>query len=233
MKIIKRLIILIILVALFAGAILTYQGYTMYKVALDKICVKDKVAELKAQEKYTKFEDLPKFYKDAVVAVEDRRFYDHGALDYLGIARAIWTNIKSHELKEGGSSITQQVAKNIYFTQEKTALRKIAEVFMAFEIERNCDKNTILEIYVNTSYFGSGYYGIKEAANGYYDKEPKDMNEYECSMMAGVPNAPSVYAPTKNPDLASQRQRQVLEKMVRYEYITQEEMDEILKFEQE
>lgn len=229
MKVIKRIIIFVILVVLFAGAILTYQGYTMYKQALDKISVKDKVAELQSQENYTKFEDLPEFYLDAVVAVEDRRFYEHGALDYIGIARAIWTNIKSFELREGGSSITQQVAKNVYFTQEKTALRKIAEIFMAFEIERNCDKETILEMYVNTSYFGSGYNGITEAANGYYDKEPIDMNKYECSMMAGVPNAPSVYAPTKNPDLAAQRQRQVLERMVRYEYITQEEMDEILK----
>ena len=229
MKVIKRILIFVILVVLFAGAILTYQGYTMYKEALNKISVKDKVAELQAQENYTKFEDLPEFYLDAVVAVEDRRFYEHGALDYIGIARAIWTNIKSMELREGGSSITQQVAKNVYFTQEKTALRKIAEVFMAFEIEKNCDKNTILEMYVNTSYFGSGYEGITEAANGYYDKEPIEMNDYECSMMAGVPNAPSVYAPTKNPDLAAQRQRQVLERMVRYEYITQEEMDEILK----
>lgn len=228
MKVVKKIIIFIILVVLFAGAILTYQGYAMYKEALDKISVKDKVEELRAQENYTRFEDLPKFYINAVLAAEDHRFYDHGALDYIGIARAIWTNIKSFELKEGGSSITQQVAKNVYFTQEKTALRKIAEVFMAFEIERNCDKDTILEIYVNTSYFGSGYDGIKEAANGYYDKEPIDMNEYESSMVAGVPNAPSVYAPTKNPDLASQRQRQVLEKMVRYEYITEEEMNKIL-----
>lgn len=233
MKVIKRIIIFVILIVLFAGAVLTYQGYTMYKEALDEIGVKDKVAELQSQEKYTKFEDLPGFYVDAVVAVEDRRFYDHGALDYIGIARAIWTNIKSLELREGGSSITQQVAKNVYFTQEKTALRKIAEVFMAFEIERNCDKNTILEMYVNTSYFGSGYYGIKEAANGYYDKEPIDMNEYECSMMAGVPNAPSVYAPTKNPDLAAQRQRQVLERMVKYDYITQDEMNEILELAEE
>ena len=229
MKVIKRIIIVIILIILLAGAMLTYQGYTMYKQALDKISVKEKVAELQSQKNYTKFEDLPKFYLDAVVAVEDRRFYEHGALDYVGIARAIWTNIKSFELREGGSSITQQVAKNVYFTQEKTALRKIAEVFMAFEIERNCDKNTILEMYVNTSYFGSGYDGIKEAANGYYDKEPIDMNKYECSMMAGVPNAPSVYAPTKNPDLASQRQRQVLERMVRYGYITKEEMKQILE----
>lgn len=233
MKVIKRIIILVILIILFAGTILTYQGYTMYKQALEQISVRDKVAELQTQENYTKFQDLPEFYKNAVVAVEDRRFYEHGALDYIGIARAIWTNIKSFELREGGSSITQQVAKNVYFTQEKTALRKIAEVFMAFEIERNCDKDTILEIYVNTSYFGSSYEGIKEAAKGYYDKEPIDMNKYECSMMAGVPNAPSVYAPTKNPDLASQRQRQVLEKMVRYEYITQDEMDEILELVEE
>ena len=200
----------------------------MYRDVLDKISVKDKVAELQAQENYTKFEDLPEFYLKAVVAVEDRRFYNHGAIDFIGIARAIWTNIKFFELKEGGSSITQQVAKNVFFTQEKTVLRKIAEIFMAFEIERNCDKDTILEIYVNTSYFGSGYYGIKEAANGYYDKEPIEMDKYESSMLAGVPNAPSIYAPTKNPDLAAQRQRQVLEKMFNYGYITEEEKDNIL-----
>ena len=233
MKVIKKIITFIILVVLLVGAFITYQGYTVYKEALDEISVKDKVAELQTQENYTKFEDLPEFYLDAVVAVEDRRFYDHGAIDPIAIARAIWTNIKSFELREGGSTITQQVAKNVYFTQEKTALRKIAEVFMAFEIERNCDKNTILEMYVNTSYFGSGYYGIKEAANGYYDKEPIEMNKYECSMMAGVPNAPSVYAPTKNPDLAAQRQRQVLDKMVRYEYITEEEKEQILELENE
>lgn len=229
MKVIKRIIIFIILVVIFFGTILTYKGYTIYKEALDEISVKDKVEELRAQENYTRIEDMPKFYLDAVVAVEDRRFYNHGAIDPIAIARAIWTNLKAFELKEGGSTITQQVAKNVYFTQEKTALRKIAEVFMSFEIERNCDKDTILEMYVNTSYFGSGYDGIKEAANGYYDKEPIDMNEYESSMMAGVPNAPSVYAPNKNPDLAAQRQRQVLEKMVRYEYITEDKMNEILE----
>ena len=219
MKVIKRITIFLILIVLFVGAFITYQGYDMYKQAVEKISVKDKVAELKEQENYTRIEDLPEFYKKAVLAAEDHRFYEHGAIDFIAIARAIWTNIKSRELKEGGSTITQQVAKNIYFTQEKTALRKIAEIFMAFEIERNCDKDTIFEMYVNTSYFGSGYYGIKEAANGYYDKEPIDMDENESSMLAGVPNAPSVYAPNKNPDLAAQRQKQVLEKMERYGYI--------------
>jgi len=229
MKVIKRIIIVIILVVLLVGGLVTYKGYTLYKEALDKISVKDKVEELRAQANYTRIEDLPEFYLDAVVAVEDHRFYSHGAVDPIAITRAVWTNIKEFELKEGGSTITQQLAKNIYFTQEKTALRKVSEIFMAFEIEKNCDKDTILEMYVNTSYFGRGYDGIQEAAKGYYDKEPIDMNKYESSMMAGVPNAPSVYAPDKNPDLAAQRQRQVLDKMVKYKYITEDEKRDIME----
>ena len=232
-KIIIRIILIIVLIIAVIVGIITYQGYTIYKKALDEISVADKVSEIQADENYTKIEDMPQFYLDAVVAVEDHRFYNHGAIDPIAIARAIWTNIKSFELREGGSTITQQLAKNIYFTQEKTALRKIAEIFMAFEIEKNCDKDEILELYVNTSYFGDGYYCVKEAANGYFDKEPIDMNEYESSMLAGIPNAPSVYAPTKNPDLASQRQRQVLERMVEYEYITEDEKNEIMNMKEE
>lgn len=100
---------------------------------------------------------------------------------------------------------------------------------MAYEIEKNCDKDQILELYVNTSYFGDGYYGIKEAANGYFEKEPIDMNRYESSMLAGIPNAPSAYALSEHRDLAEQRQVQVLERMVKYEYITEKEKNEILQ----
>ena len=100
---------------------------------------------------------------------------------------------------------------------------------MAYEIEKNCDKDQILELYVNTSYFGDGYYGIKEAANGYFEKEPIDMNRYESSLLAGIPNAPSAYALSEHRDLAEQRQVQVLERMVKYEYITEEEKNEILQ----
>lgn len=227
-KVIKGIILVVILIIIVAVGVITYKGYTIYKEALDETSVTDKVAEIQADENYTKIDDMPQFYLDAVIAVEDHRFYNHGAIDPIAITRAIWTNIKFFELREGGSTITQQLAKNIYFTQEKTALRKIAEMFMAYEIEKNCDKDEILELYLNTSYFGDGYYCVKEAANGYFDKEPIDMNEYESSMLAGIPNAPSVYAPTKNPDLASQRQRQVLDKMVKYEYITEDKKNEII-----
>lgn len=229
MKVIKRIIIFIILILVILGSIIIYKGYTIYKDALSEMSVKDKVAKIKSDKNYTKIEEMPEFYINAVVAVEDHRFYNHGAIDPISIGRAIWTNIKSMELKEGGSTITQQLAKNIYFDQSKTALRKISEIFMAFEIEKNCNKDEILELYLNTSYFGDGYYCVKEASNGYFDKNPIDMNRYESSMLAGIPNAPSVYAPTKNPDLTRKRQEHVLDKMVEYEYITQEEKDNILK----
>ena len=228
LKFIKRVIIAVILVIIFAGVILTYKGYEMYKTALNEISVADKVSEIKKEENYTEINNLPEFYLDAVVAVEDRRFYNHGAIDPIALARAILVNVKNMELREGGSTITQQLAKNSYFTQEKSALRKIAEMFMACEIEKNCDKDTILELYVNTSYFGDGYYCVKEASEGYYNKEPKDMNRNEASMLAGIPNAPSAYCPTKHLDLAKQRQEQVLDKMVKYNFISEQEKTEIL-----
>ena len=228
LKFIKRIIIVIILVILFAGTILTYKGYQIYKEALNKISVIDKVVEIKKEKNYAELKDLPEFYLDAVIAVEDRRFYSHGAIDPIAIARAVFVNVKSLELKEGGSTITQQLAKNIYFTQEKSALRKVAEMFMAHEIEKNCDKDTILELYLNTSYFGDGYYCVKEACKGYFDKEPINMNRNEASMLAGIPNAPSAYCPTKHLGLARQRQGQVLDKMVKYKFISEQDRAKIL-----
>lgn len=228
MKLIKRIILLLIIVIAIAGGILAYKGHKIYKDVLEKTSVADKVTQIKSQENYTELKDLPDFYKNAVIAVEDRRFYKHGPIDPIAIARAVFVNIKSWELQEGGSTITQQLAKNIYFTQEKSALRKVAEMYMAYEIERNCDKDTILELYLNTSYFGDGYYCVKDASEGYYGKDPKDMNRNEASMLAGIPNAPSAYCPTKHLNLAKQRQVQVLDKMVKYKFITEQDKTEIL-----
>lgn len=117
----------------------------------------------------------------------------------------MWHNIEAGRLIEGGSTITQQLAKNMYFSQEKKFTRKVAEVFVAQELEDLCDKKTLFELYVNSIYFGAGYYNIYDAAHGYYDKDPSDLNDYESTMLAGIPNAPSVYAPTVNPKLAEER----------------------------
>ena len=181
------------------------------------------------KDNYKTIDELPKDYINAVIAVEDRRFYSHNGIDLISITRAILKDIKEMELVEGGSTITQQLAKNIYFTQRKELTRKIAEMFMAVEIENNCTKDEIFELYVNTSYFGDGYYCVGDASEGYFDKEPIEMDLYESTLLAGIPNAPSVYAPTKNPELAKQRQAQVINKMVKYEYLSQEEADKLLK----
>ena len=122
-----------------------------------------------------------------------------------------------------------EIAKNNLFTQEKKATRKIAEIFAARDLEKYCTKDEIFELYVNTSYFGDGYYCVKDASNGYFDKDPKDMDLYESTLLAGIPNAPSVYAPTKNPDLAKQRQAQVIDKMISNGYLTEEKAKQIIE----
>lgn len=229
MKIFKKIIFIVVLVSISIGLLFVGNGYDMYKQAIEQISVEDKIAEIKSKENYTNFSELPQMYKNAVIAVEDHRFYKHNGIDIIAICRAAFNDIKAMSFVEGGSTITQQLAKNIYFTQEKKIERKIAEVFMAFEIEKNCDKDEILELYLNTSYFGDGYYTPKEACRGYFDKELNEMTDYECILLAGIPNAPSVYAPTKNPELAKQRQKQVMKKMIEYGYLTEEEADNILK----
>ncbi len=228
-KFLKRVLILIVTIGVVAGGVLTYQGYTMYKEAITETSISEKVEEIKdATEYYTEFESLPDDYVHAVIAVEDRRFFEHNGIDLISIARAVIKDIQTMSLAEGGSTITQQLAKNTYFTQKKEFTRKIAEIFMAFEFEKECSKEEIFELYVNTMYFGDGYYNIHDAAEGYFDKEVQNMSLYESTLLAGIPNAPSVYSPTKNPDLAKQRHAQVLNKMVKYKYITQEEADQIL-----
>jgi monofunctional glycosyltransferase len=229
MKILKRIIFIVVLISMSIALLFVGNGYDMYKQAIEQISVEDKIAEIKDKENYTNFSELPQMYKNAVIAVEDHRFYKHNGIDIIAIGRSAFNDIKAMSFVEGGSTITQQLAKNIYFTQEKKIERKIAEVFMAFEIEKNCDKDTILELYLNTSYFGDGYYTPKEACRGYFNKELNEMTDYECILLAGIPNAPSVYAPTKNPELAKQRQKQVMKKMIEYGYLTEEEADNILK----
>lgn len=229
MKIIKRLIIFIILILVTVLVVYTFLGYDMYEEALEKEPLESKIASIKAKEDYTKFEELPQTYIDAVIAIEDHRFYKHNGVDIIGVARAIFNDIRAKELREGGSTITQQLAKNTYFTQSRSLKRKIAETFMAWKIEKECSKEEIFELYVNTSYFGDGYYSIGAASNGYFNKKPIDMTAYESTLLAGVPNAPSIYAPTNNFELATQRQKQVINRMVECDYLTQEEAKEIYK----
>ena len=227
MKFIKKLLIAIILLILIICSIVFLIGHSYYSKALNEKPLITRVDEITNKENFVKFEDMSSYYRNAVISVEDHRFYDHGPVDFIAIGRALFTNIKNRELQEGGSTITQQVAKNVIFNQEATWIRKVGEVFAAYDLEKNYTKKEIFELYVNTAYFGDGHYGIYEASYGYYKKSPKDLNLDEASMLAGVPNAPSVYAPTVNPDLAKKRQYHVLNTMLQYGYITKEESSSI------
>ena len=229
MKFIKKLIISIILLIIVACSIVFLIGQSYYSKALKQKPLLTRVEEITSKENFVKFEDMSSYYRNAVISVEDHRYYDHGPVDFIAIARAIFINIKNGELQEGGSTITQQVAKNIVFSQEQSWVRKVGEIFAAYDLEKNYTKKEIFELYVNTAYFGDGYYGIYDASYGYYNKSPKDLNLDEASMLAGVPNAPSVYAPTANPELTRSRQKKVVSDMVEYGYLSQEEADKLLK----
>ena len=228
MKTIKRLLCLVIIILVVIAGIQVKSGYDKYQQALVDKPLNEVIQELQDKDNYTQYEDVPEIYYNALVAVEDRRFYKHNGFDIVGTARAIYNDIRAKKLLEGGSTISQQLAKNLYFPQDNTIQRKIAEIFMAMKIEREYEKEEVLELYVNGIYYGSGYYSIYDASVGYFDKEPKDMTDYECTLLVGIPNAPSIYSLDVRPDLAKQRQEKVIECMVDVEYITEEEGNSIL-----
>lgn len=230
-RIIARLLLLAFLIGGAAVAAVTLSGYELYREAVEAVPVSEKLEEIQGKENFTSYEELPQRYIDAVIAAEDRRFFRHHGFDILATSRAAWHNIEAMSLVEGGSTITQQLAKNMYFTQEKKFSRKVAEIFVSKELEELCDKETLFELYVNSIYFGSGYYSVYDAAQGYYGKEPSELDDYECTMLAGVPNAPSVYSPDVNPTLAEERRQQVLECMAENGFIEVGELGYIGKAE--
>lgn len=228
LKFLRFLFLSVLIVCICGCGVLAFMGYQMYAQALEKVPLEQRVAQVRAQEDYTAFGDLPETYRKAVIAAEDHRFYEHGGVDPFAIGRALWNDLRTLSFEEGGSTITQQLAKNLYFTQEKKFTRKIAEVFMAWDLESHYGKDDIFELYVNSIYFGSGCYTVKAASQSYFGKEPGEMTDYESTLLAGIPNAPSVYDLAENPDLAGQRQRQVISLMVKYKYLTRQEAAAIL-----
>lgn len=225
-RIIKGILTIICVIFLICViGIVAYLGiiYNEVNTEIKAGKIEKTVDSIRERNTYVKKEKIDKLYLKAVVAAEDRRYYSHGAVDIMGFSRAMYNNIISLKLKEGGSSITQQLSKNIFLDQKTELERKIKELFYAIELEKRYSKDDILELYVNTSYFGAGYYGIGPATKGYYDKTPEKLNLNEIAFLAGVPNAPSVYNPYEHYELAVQRRNIVLRKMVYNGDITQEE----------
>ena len=226
-KILRLLLAVLVPAAAAVMIVSAVQGYNMHRNAVEK-CPPAQMAQLLRGEDFVRMEELPEFYIKAVICAEDKRFYKHRGVDPKAVARAVAHDLKTLSPEQGGSTITQQLAKNFYYTQEKRLERKFAEIFTAFDIEEEFSKDDIFELYVNSIYFGDGYYGISQAAEGYYGKAPSQLTDYECAMLAGIPNAPSAYSPDKNPELAEQRLRQVLDRMTECGEITEERAAEII-----
>lgn len=228
MKTIKKFLSFIFMIILFIIIVIGYNGYKMYKEAINNTPIEEKIKEIKEDKNYTKLENINKTFIDAVIAVEDHRFYEHKGIDPISTTKALFTNLKQKDIVTGGSSITQQLAKNMYFSQEKKFSRKFAEIFVVSYLEDNLKKEEILELYVNTIYYGNGYYGIGNASLGYFNKTPNDLSVYEATILAGLPNAPSAYSLTEHKDLAIKRQKQVIDAMIKYKY-TDEKILETIK----
>jgi penicillin-binding protein 1A len=164
--------------------------------------------------------DLPPYLPKAFIAIEDRRFYSHYGVDPVGIARAAVTNLLHRGVSQGGSTLTQQLAKNLFLTQERTLQRKLQEVELALWLERKHSKNEILELYLNRVYFGSAAYGVEAAAQRYFGKSAKNVTLAEAAMLAGLVKSPSRLAPNRNPEGAEQRAQTVLAAMADAKFIT-------------
>ena len=166
---------------------------------------------------------VPQNLQNAFIAAEDARFYDHIGIDPRGILRAIWANVSHQGIAQGGSTITQQLAKNAFLTQEQTLKRKVQEAMLALEIEHKYSKKEILEMYMNQIYFGQGAYGIQTASKVYFDKDVNELSLAQCAILAGLPQSPNYYSPFNDVKIAKQRQSVVLDQMVKYGYISQTE----------
>lgn len=222
-----RLLAVAFVAALALAGWVAANGYLMYREAIEQSSLEERVAAARASVDYLSLADMPALYPQAVVAVEDQRFYLHGGVDLICIARALWHNLQSGSAGEGGSTITQQLAKNLCFTQEKRLVRKAAEVFCAWQLEKMYTKDELLELYINTIYYGSGYTGISAAAKGYFGCAPGELTEVQWTLLLGLPNAPTAYSPDTDPQLTLQRQRQVLGLLVARDLITQKQAERL------
>lgn len=186
---------------------------------------------------FVKVQDFPAVMKQAVISAEDERFYQHGGVDYLGLVRAAGTNLMAGKIKGGASTITQQVARNFFLTNEQTLTRKVSEWLLAFKIERSLTKDQILEIYLNHIFLGNRAFGFAAASKVYYGKNVSELSIAEAAMLAGIPKAPSQYNPFNNFKRASLRQQYVLRRMHELGFIKDEELkvakDEQLKLNRE
>ncbi|SHO43882.1 biosynthetic peptidoglycan transglycosylase [Anaerocolumna xylanovorans] len=198
-RIFKISVLALIIISFIAGIVKVsptiYTGYEMYKTATKAVSISDKIMELKQKENYITFDEIPEEYKKQVIKSEDKRFYYHVGIDPIATARAVVNDVIAGSFVQGGSTITQQLAKNMYFSFEKKYERKIAELFVAFQLEKKLTKDEILELYCNIAYYGEGCYGLKQAANHYYGVNPLALSKTQINALVWTIKSPNNYNP--------------------------------------
>lgn len=236
----KRLLAILLIGAFIAAGYLAFTAFTLPNVrkALAEGVKPTQTSQIIASDGQTVIMSQGKFYHkplplsemspvlvDCLVATEDRRFYQHGGIDPLGLARALFVNFTSRGLKEGGSTLTQQLAKNVFLSNERTFQRKIREGLLALKLEHQLTKEQILELYLNNVYFGEGAYGIGAASQIYFDRRPGALSIPQAALLAGLPQAPSRYNPFDNLDLAKKRRNEVLWNLVETGKLAKDDYD--------
>lgn len=162
---------------------------------------------------YLTSDEIPEEVKEAMVSIEDKKFYSHGGIDFKAIIRAVWAMVRNGEVTQGGSTITQQLARTIFLNNDRTWQRKMEEIFIATELEKKYTKDEILEFYLNNIYFGNGYYGIQAASRGYFDTDVSFLSLSQMAYLCAIPNNPTMYNPYKNPDNTLGRRDRILKNM--------------------
>lgn len=214
MKFLKSFLIITVIVLTLFLASIGQSGIGMYVQSTQDNNIKKTIDQLRTTENYTELENISETFLNAIVSVEDHRFYEHGGFDVVSIGRAALENMKAHEIISGGSTITQQLAKNLFLTFDQTYERKIAEVLIAKDLEAMYTKDEILELYVNVINYGEQQQGIGNASLHYFKSNPKNLNTSEAVLLAGLPQSPNNFALTLNYDRAVIRSNQVVLAMI-------------------
>ncbi|CAM4316865.1 transglycosylase domain-containing protein [Erysipelothrix inopinata] len=227
-KLLKKLILYTLIIAISVGGVVVYFGHKEYKEVIQTVPLNVAIDEIRQREDYVPLSEMNPIAPQAMVATEDDRLFErHAVLDFWAIGRATWRNITSFRLVEGGSTIPQQVAKNIYFDHSASFVRKISEYFVTRDLLNQYTKEEILELYLNIIYYGDGFYGIYQASEGYFNVFPNELNDGQATLLMGLPQAPSYYALSTNLEGAKKRQKHVLARMVEEKQLTRERADEI------
>lgn len=229
MKIFKKILLIILLLLAIVLSALFGESYYDYYKARQSLPVVDVIEKIRADTvHYVEYQDIDEDLIKAVVATEDRRFFQREGIDFIALGRALFRNLEARSLIEGGSTITQQLIQNVYFSFDNNLIDKFAEYFFIYDFEDAYTKEEILEMYLNIINFGDGNFGVYAASMDYFGKDPSDLTIYEASLLAGIPNSPANYQLSNNNPKTYERQRHVLQSMLQEGYIDKSAYDEAL-----